>query len=147
MLWRIAASYEGRPAQRQDLVQEIALALFHALPRLREAGALRAFVARVAHNRGVTHLVAQRRDGRVDDVDETIADGRPGPESQVAAAQARDRLAAAVRRLPLGLRQVVTLALEDFAHAEIAETLGITVNNVDVRLSRARERLRRELGA
>ena len=37
------------------------------------------------------------------------------------------------------------LTLEDLSHAEIAEVLGITENNVGVRLSRARKALKEAL--
>ena len=40
---------------------------------------------------------------------------------------------------------MATLALEELPHAEIAACLGITVDNVAVRLNRARAALRREL--
>jgi DNA-directed RNA polymerase specialized sigma24 family protein len=39
-------------------------------------------------------------------------------------------------------RQVLTLALEDLAPAEIAAVLGVTENNAAVRLNRARKALR-----
>lgn len=45
-------------------------------------------------------------------------------------------------RLPLGWRQVVVLRLEGLPDREIAELLGLTPNNVAVRLTRARARLR-----
>ncbi|MBT3224668.1 MAG: RNA polymerase subunit sigma-70, partial [Proteobacteria bacterium] len=40
---------------------------------------------------------------------------------------------AAVHQLPLSLRQVLTLALEELAHREIAEVLGISENAVAIR--------------
>ena len=51
-----------------------------------------------------------------------------------------------IRTLPLPYRQVLTLALEDLAHDEIADVLGTTANNVTVRLSRARDALRKAMG-
>jgi DNA-directed RNA polymerase specialized sigma24 family protein len=39
-------------------------------------------------------------------------------------------------------RQVMTLALEDLTPGEIAAVLGVTENNVAVRLNRARKALR-----
>jgi RNA polymerase sigma-70 factor (ECF subfamily) len=56
------------------------------------------------------------------------------------------RLQDAVRALPLARRQVVTLALEGFSHAEIAQALGISEGNVAVRLNRARSALSAVLG-
>jgi RNA polymerase sigma factor (sigma-70 family) len=146
MLARIAGAYESRAAQRQDLLQEMALAIWRALPSVRDGAAVKAFVARVAHNRAVNHVVSERRAGRSSDLDEDLPDPRACPEIQAASGQDHAQLLAAVRRLPMGLRQVVTLALEDLSHAEIAGALGITINNVDVRLSRARQALRRMLG-
>ncbi|MBC7978156.1 MAG: RNA polymerase sigma factor, partial [Myxococcales bacterium] len=75
-----------------------------------------------------------------------MADPHAGPQVATEREQRRAALMVAVRRLPLPQAQVVSLVLEDFSHAEIADVLGISVNNVDVRLSRARQALRRELG-
>jgi RNA polymerase sigma-70 factor (ECF subfamily) len=146
LLSRIAATYEARPIQREDLLQEIAVAIWRALPRFREEASIRTFVARIAHNRSVDHVLTQRRDGRVIDLDEQIADTRPCPEEETTSRQDRARLLAAVHRLPIALRQVVSLALEGFSHGEIASVLGLEVNTVDVRLSRARRALREALG-
>ena len=56
--------------------------------------------------------------------------------------QESERLARAVQRLPVGHRQVVTLALEGFSYGEIADVLGISETNVGARLTRARQMLR-----
>ena len=58
----------------------------------------------------------------------------------------RERLHEAVDVLPLTLAQPMMLQLEGLTQREIAETLGITENNVAVRLSRARAALRIALG-
>ena len=52
-----------------------------------------------------------------------------------------------MQELPLGLRQVVVLTLEGLSHAEVADIVGITENNVAVRLTRARAALSRLMGA
>ena len=52
-----------------------------------------------------------------------------------------------MQSLPIGLRQVVVLTLEGLSHAEVADIVGITENNVAVRLTRARAALSRLLGA
>ena len=51
-------------------------------------------------------------------------------------------LARAVAALPLTLRQTVTLMLEGLTPREIGDVLGITENNANVRLARARQALR-----
>ena len=143
---RLAASYEREPARRQDLVQEIWLALWQALPAFGGAWTERTFVFRIAHNRAVTHVRhwRQRRAEALDDGAPIPAATRD-PESTAAGHQQRERLEAAVRLLPLGLRQAIVLRLEGLSAREIADVLGISENNVAVRLTRAREALTRRL--
>jgi RNA polymerase sigma-70 factor (ECF subfamily) len=146
-LRRIAGSYEPRSGRRDDLFQEIALALWQALPRFRGECSMRTFVFRVAHNRALTQA-ARRSRGETLDVSEAdhLTDPADDPETQTARRQQRDRLDRAIRRLPILQRQVLLLALEDLSHAEIGGVLGIKENAVAVRLSRARQALRDALG-
>ena len=147
-LRRLAASYERDPSRRQDLVQDIWLAVWQALPRFRDECSERTFVFRIAHNRGVSHIDHwQRR--RVDalDTEMPIVAPQSDPEHSLSQQQRHDRLQAAVQALPLAQRQIVVLRLEGLSHAEIAEVVGISENNVAVRFTRARATLSRLLGA
>ena len=139
---RVAALYARGAADRADLEQEIWFGVWRALPGFRGECSERTFVFRVAHNRGISHSMARRRDHV--DLDEAgeLVDHAPGPEQRTAEAEARARLFAAVRRLPPNLREPVALKLEGLADREIAEVLGITENNTAVRLTRARAALR-----
>jgi RNA polymerase sigma-70 factor (ECF subfamily) len=138
---RVVRSY-AHPADHDDLAQEIALAVWNALPSFRGESSERTFVYRVAHNRALTHVA--RRRIRAEELDEVV-DPAPGPETCAAGREEVDRLFGAIRVLRVPLRQVLTLALEGLTHAEIGECLGITEANVAVRLNRARAALRREL--
>jgi len=141
MLGRIAASYEAEFSAREDLLQDIAVAVWRALPKWRSDGSLRSFVARIAHNRCVTHILNERRHNHAEAVEEVLVDHGADPQRDAVNRQRHERLQGALRRLPLGQRQVVTLALEGFSHVEIADTLDIKPNTVDVRISRARRTL------
>src|SRR5688572_51114 len=61
MLARIAGSYESERARRDDLLQEITVAVWRALPSWRGDASLRTFAARVAHNRAIDHLAREKR--------------------------------------------------------------------------------------
>jgi RNA polymerase sigma-70 factor (ECF subfamily) len=146
-LQRLAFSYEFLPQAREDLLQEILLALWIALPRFRGESSLRTFVFRIAHNRALTHVWRRKRTGIHEDPESLqLADKRAGPEGTAIHNATQERLLQAIRELPLSLKQVMTLALEETSHAEIAEILGISENNVAVRLNRARNLLREKLG-
>jgi RNA polymerase sigma factor (sigma-70 family) len=139
---RLAASYERDRALREELVQEIWLAVHQALPRLADPAKLKPFVFRIAHNRAVSHVAARVREPKAGEVPETLDSGEPTPERALGERQEVARLQAAVRRLPLPYRQVIVLVLEDMSHDEIAETLGLTVTNVGVRVNRAKTQLK-----
>lgn len=148
-LARLAAAYAPERADRDDLSQEILLAIWRALPRFRGESSERTFVFRVAHNRGITYRGRRRRhlpplpeegDAR------EVPDAGPDPAARLERARRHERLVAAVGRLPGPQRLAVLLHLEGLSHREIAAVEGITEENVAVRLTRARKALRRLLG-
>ena len=145
---RLAFGYERVASIREELVQEIALAIWQALPHFRGDSSERTFIYRIAHNRGLTHACRRRPEHHpLDDPDQPLepVDPRPQPEEQAVKTHQRDRLRSAIQRLPLAYRQVVMLLLEELSHAEIAEILGITESNVAVRMNRARKSLKEAL--
>lgn len=145
MLRRIASAYEADPARREELEQEMLLALWRALPRFRGEAPIKAFIARVAHNRAVTHVAREAAAPRRQPLDEALPSHAPDPHEAAEAADLQARLAEAVRTLPLALRQPALLTLEGFVPAEIADFLGLNANTVSIRLTRARAVLRARL--
>ena len=146
---RLAYSYETVASVREELVQEIGLAIWQALPGFRGECSERTFVFRIAHNRGMTHVWRRRPAHQtLDDLDEADqpVDPRPHPDEHAARTDQRARLMAAIQTLPLTHRQMIILMLEGLSHAEIAEVVGITENNVAVRLNRGRKALKDAMG-
>ena len=144
-LARLAASYTNTRSDRDDLLQEIALALWQALQRFRGECSERTFLFRIAHNRAIAYL-SRARSRIAETIDEIeVHDPAPDPESGLAQEQRSERLRGAIRTLPVVYRQVITLTLEGLAYGEIAEVLGISESNVGARLTRARQLLREVL--
>ena len=146
MIKRIASSHEAGAHHVEDLVQDIYFAVWKALPSFRGDSSLRTFVARIATNRAVTHVARAVKIPPSLALSEHIPANGENPESQVIALDRSARLASAVRSLPLAYRQTAMLALEGLAPKEIADVLGITTNAVGIRMSRAKEFLRRLMG-
>jgi RNA polymerase sigma-70 factor (ECF subfamily) len=144
-LVRIAASYERDPSLREELVQEILLAIFRALPQLEDDRKLKPFIFRSAHNRAVSHVVKQMREPLPERVPDTPDMDAPDPERQWSERQRSERLLKAVRSLALPYRQVMVLVLEELTYEEIATALGLSVSNVGVRVNRAKTQLRERL--
>jgi RNA polymerase sigma-70 factor (ECF subfamily) len=142
MIRRIASSYEARPHLAQELAQDIYLAVWRALPTFRGQAALRTFVARIATNRAVTHVSRAVRSPKSVELDERLPGPDVDPESLALASDRRESLLAAMRCLPLTLRQPAMLAAEGLSPSQIADVLGISANAAAVRMSRARDQLR-----
>lgn len=142
MLWRTAGLYEWNRDLRQELYQEILLAVWKALPRFRSEANLRTYLARIAHNRGVTHVNLQVKQPPRLPLEDEMASPTPTPLQEAEADAAREQLIAAIRSLPIPTQQVLTLSFEGFKPREIADVLGVSANVVSIRLSRARQALR-----
>jgi RNA polymerase sigma factor (sigma-70 family) len=142
---RIASVYARSTSDRDDLVQDIAIALWQSLPAFRNESSLKTFIFRIAQNRAISYLSRQRpRDSDVEE-EEEIPDIRPNPEAMLSREQQKQQLLDAVSRLPLPYRQVMTLVLEGLDYEEIAETLALSIANVGARLSRGRRLLQQRM--
>jgi RNA polymerase sigma factor (sigma-70 family) len=141
-LVRLTASYEALPQAREDLLQEILLAIWRALPSFRGDCSEKTFAFRVAQNRCLTHVWRRGKSPESEAELPEVPDPQKSPETLAIDSRRRETLLRAIRALPVNYRQVITLALEDLTPGEIAAVLGVTENNVAVRLNRARKALR-----
>ena len=142
LISRIAQSYEADPMLRQDLVQQIFLAVWQALPSYRGDASLKTFVAKIAQNRAISHVAKRAREPRHAELSEELATDLPSPEESLASSSERQLLLKATHNLPLPQRQVIVLVLEGFSYAEIGDMLEIPQNALALRLSRAKAALR-----
>jgi RNA polymerase sigma factor (sigma-70 family) len=145
LISRIAMSYEADPALREDLVQQIFLAVWQALPSYRADASLKTFIARIAQNRAISYVARQVRQGPVAEMSERVESDDPSPEQSAIDANERQALLEATRRLPLPQREVIILVLEGFSYGEIADMLNIAPNALALRLSRAKSTLKKML--
>lgn len=138
-LERLCFYRERDAVKRQDLWQDMLLALWKSLGSLREEGSERAWVLRVAHNVAASHVARAMRERRHDDAlgcDEAV----DGPDRGAEAWELMRR----VRLLDLASQQLVLLHVEGLTSQEIGEATGLSASNVTTRLSRIRKRLAEE---
>jgi RNA polymerase sigma-70 factor (ECF subfamily) len=142
-LRRLAWSYEHDPAAREDLFQEIAMALWTALPRFRGDSSERTWVYRIGHNTAISFAAnRRRRNGREQPGEPQREPGSAAPqEGDAIEQQQRDLLWTAVQALPLAERQMIVLHLEGLSAAEIQAITGVGAGAVATRLTRIRQKL------
>ncbi|MFC4698721.1 RNA polymerase sigma factor [Glaciecola siphonariae] len=146
LMARIASTHEVNPSLREDLIQDISLAVWRGLSNFRGEASVKTFIAKVAHNRCVDHVLREMRYSKSIDTNQDIDDTLAAQAQQNEHLNDNKRDAkldfmTALHRLNLGYRQVITMQLEGFTQAEIAGVLGINEAAVAKRASRARTQL------
>lgn len=141
MLARVAWGYADNAHDHDDLMQEILLGVWRALPRFRGEASERTFVLRIAHNRGVTFALGRRRAQPLSEIDD-VPDPELSAEATLIRTQRHEQLFDAIRKLVEPQRQAVMLQLEGLSVREIGDVQGISETNASIRLTRARAALR-----
>jgi RNA polymerase sigma-70 factor (ECF subfamily) len=131
---RLCGAYADRTVDREDLFQEIFLAVWRALPAFRGDASARTWLYRIAHNVALTW---QARKRRRDSQERPLAEDNSQAEMDLR----RLELKRAVAGMPPGDRTLVLLWLEGLSAAEIEDVTGIRAATVAVRLSRIRRAL------
>lgn len=133
---RLCAVYARDQQDREDLFQNIFLALWKALPAFRGDASERTWVYSIAHNTALTWQAKERRWQHrrrgleeASDVAASPVDGR------------RLQLEAMISGLTPVDRELVVLWLEGFTIAQMAEATGMKPGTVGVRLMRIRQTL------
>jgi RNA polymerase sigma factor (sigma-70 family) len=138
-LLQLATRITGSPESGEDVVHDVFLALPGAVLGYRETGQFNRWLRRIVARRAVDHIrLSVRRNEVVYDVEEESAYTTQQPDVPT-----RLAIDAAIAALPDPLRAVFVLrAVEGYAHAEIAELLGIQRGTSEVRFFRAVRALR-----
>jgi RNA polymerase sigma-70 factor (ECF subfamily) len=132
---RLCGAYAFSPADRDDLFQDIFLAVWRALPSFRGDSSTRTWVYRIAHNVALSWQTRdRRRQSRETRLGEEIESARHTDLRRLALKQAIAGMKPADRTLTL-------LWLEGLSAAEIEAVTGVKSATVAVRLSRIRRQL------
>lgn len=150
-VYTLARRLVGDPHLAADVAQETMIRAWRALPNFRGEAAFSTWLHRITVNTAWTQKKRARRHSGAS-LDELAEIAAPytaeHPEVAGEILELRGRLRRALESLPEGQRQVVILKhVYDWSHAEIAESMGISVTAAKVRLHRARARLARYLEA
>ena len=142
-LYQIAYSWCHSAPLADDLVQETMLKAMRNVDILRSHASLDTWLYRILLNNWHDYLRVQGRGVELFDVsdEKQQTHSENYQESQIV-----NRVRESIEKLPMSLREVVTLAdFAGFSYAEIAEILDIPIGTVMSRLYRARQNLKDQL--
>lgn len=135
----------GWPGDVDDVVQEVFLSAFLGLRRFRGDCRLRTWLFTITVNKCRSWRLRRRypRSPASGDALQAAAGGEQAAMDEETFAKVRRE----VQALPQKYREVIALRyLQGLETQEICELLGITVNAMQVRLNRAKAKLREQLG-
>ncbi|MHB8124476.1 MAG: RNA polymerase sigma factor [Desulfitobacteriaceae bacterium] len=127
-----------------DCAQEVFLAAYKNLWRYSEEYTFRSWLYAIARNKAIDSLRKRRQE--VTTLDDTLADGLPGPEQIWLAKEHSLGVQEILQVLPEHYRQALYLRYhQDLSYEEIAAVLKVPISRVKTYLHRGKQRLRQEL--
>ena len=143
---KVAFGYARNESDRYDLMQDILLQLWKAYPRYSPDRPFSTWMYRIALNVSISYLRKHTRPGRETvQFDESQHDIVPEHSSPPKIEERVTMLRDVIMKCPPLDRALLLLYLDDRSYREIASVLGLTETNVATKLSRLKERLRKEL--
>src|SRR5690348_3029504 len=142
-LYRIARAIVRDDAEAEDVMQAAYVSAFEHLAQFAGRAPFSTWLTRIAVHEALLRL---HKRGRLDQLEDSEDGGKPGvnmvatsadPEQMTTRAELRHFLEEAILDLPQQYRAVLMLRdIEELSTAETADALGLTEENVKVRLHR-----------
>lgn len=146
--------------EAEDLTQEVFLRISRSLKNFKGNSQMSTWIYRIATNTALDRLSIECKqklakqglpiDSIMDEEDKNIwtDDKVPSIEQQLILLEMHQCIHKYIGQLPVSYQVILVLSdLEGFKNKEIAETLGLNLSTVKIRLHRARARLKKELEA
>ncbi|NCI50000.1 RNA polymerase sigma factor [Sediminibacterium roseum] len=141
IIYKVCNLYMDKHADREDLFQEITLQAWKAYANFRGDAKFSTWLYRIALNTAITFFRKEKRAPSIystDVVPEQNEEAYDPIEEKVKA------MYAAIGNLSKIDKAIVMLYLEDYSYIEIGDMMGITANNVAVKMNRIKIKLKEE---
>ncbi len=126
---------------RNDLLQEVLLAVWKSIPAYRGQAKPTTYLYRVCHNAGLLWLRTQKNYRRRIDQLSAFPSDHFAPASDPCADERLSAVYRAIHELKPGDRSLILLALDGLSYREMADVLGLSESNVGVKLNRLKNQL------
>lgn len=143
LIFKIASVYTDTIEDKNDLVQEIICQLWKSFDTFNQKSALSTWMYRVAMNVAIYHLKVFKRKVLTVPMNEQISDVRETENSGIE--EKWEIVRKQLNNLNLLDKGIMMLYLENKSYDEIAEIVGISTSNVGTKLSRIKEKLKKQI--
>lgn len=142
-IMRICGAYSQNKEDQKDLLQEVALNIWKALPSFRQEAKYDTWIYRISLNVCMQYAMKLNREKRVrvDIEGIEIFDDSTDLQKNLEHDEKANILRECIANLHDAEKSLVLLFLEDLSYKAIAEVMGITENHVAVKLNRIKKKL------
>lgn len=139
LLFKVVRAYAFSAHDQDDLFQEIVTQVWNSIPRFRAESSVTTWLYRVALNSALAWTREERKHrGRTETLDGT----EPALIEPARRRNSRlDWLHEEIAQMDHVDRSLTLLLLDGFSYRDMAETLGISENNIGVKINRIKARL------
>ena len=144
VILKVVRANAAAPEDQDDLFQEIAFQVWLSIPSFQERAKVSTWIYKVALNATMVWHRVQKRHRHMREplylVNEESCSGEE-PSTSIEIGEELDWIYEEIRKLPRVDRSLALLYLDEFSYQEIAGILGISINNVGVKLNRLKKHL------
>ena len=137
IIYKLVGLYANDAEEKKDLYQEVLLQAWKGWPNFRQEAKFSTWLYRICLN---TIFTQQRKKQQVD-YKESLEAVSPVIQNNVIVKEDAFRLRQAIRQLPETDRAIISMNLDGYENAEIAEMLGISNNHVAVKMHLIKQHL------
>ena len=131
-------------SEAEDIYQEVLLRIWKGLDGFKGKAKLSTWIYRITMNTCLYWQKKQKRTRSWEPVNQlNISTPIKNAEEQLLYDEKMEQLKKAIQLLKESDRAVALLLLEGLSYQEIAEVMGLTVNNVGVKISRIKTRIKK----
>lgn len=143
LIFKVASIYTNNSEDRNDLSQEIIYQLWKSFDTFQQKSALSTWMYRVAMNVAIRHLKVAERKVQTVSLDEQFLNFQEVLDSGTE--EKWNILKQHIDKLNLLDKGIIILYLENKSHDEIAHILELSASNVGTKISRIKEKLKKQI--
>ncbi len=140
MIRRICLGYASNPQDLEDLYQDVLVNIWRGLSSFRSDSSMKTWVYRISLNTCVSTLRTRSRKPQQASLEDVILVPDDSQEKREAV---KDLYECIATLNPLD-KAIMMMWLDEYSYDEIAVTMGLTRNNIAIRLHRAKEVLKQK---